>query len=635
MASISSTISYTLAPSDDVLYLTGTDSINGNGNYNANIVYGNAGNNIINGLQGADTVYGGAGNDTIYANMPGSLSATWQDVLYGGTGDDALYADGFDRLYGEDGNDSLYDGNTTSNQLYGGLGNDAYYLNNVSSVVNEQAGQGVDTVYSMVSVALDNSLAGAPLISGEVENLTLTNGPVNLKGGGNALNNLITGNVSANTLWGSVGADTLQGGGGNDVLYGNSATVLADAAQDWLYGGDGDDTLYADGNDMLLGGVGADTYIIRAGLANTIIEDLTPSAVVDTVKSEISFSLGLSVPVAGMPTTQVASGAVERLELQGSADLIGLGSNGVNNTLQGNSGNNVLMGGTGMDILYGGAGNDTLYGNVVNGATNTEQDMLYGEIGNDTLYGDGYDVLYGGVGDDIYYINGINNHVQEMTGEGFDTVRRYVSFGVGGSPDPQSSNSSPGIEVIELVGTAHISAYGSGDAETLLGNSGNNVLNGRGGHDLLNGGAGNDTLKVTVALDPAVYGDQNVTLIGGAGTDIFAIGASGKLVGANNTVLISDFQHGVDKIMFNTIAGPGTLLTLTTPAGATLDDMLTLATSQMTTSNTISQFVFAGDTYLVMDRSSSNGFASADTAIKVAGVPLITWSDLAFGVVGV
>lgn len=205
MASISSTISYTLAPSDDVLYLTGTDNINGNGNYNANIVYGNAGNNIINGLQGADTVYGGAGNDTIYANMPGSLSATWQDVLYGGTGDDALYADGFDRLYGEDGNDSLYDGNTTSNQLYGGLGNDAYYLNNVSSVVNEQAGQGVDTVYSMVSVALDNSLAGAPLISGEVENLTLTNGPVNLKGGGNALNNLITGNVSANILWGERG----------------------------------------------------------------------------------------------------------------------------------------------------------------------------------------------------------------------------------------------------------------------------------------------------------------------------------------------------------------------------------------------------------------------------------------------
>lgn len=85
----------------------------------------------------------------------------------------------------------------------------------------------------------------------------------------------------------------------------------------------------------------------------------------------------------------------------------------------------------------------------------------------------------------------------------------------------------------------------------------------------------------------------------------------------------------------NTIVSPSTLLTLTPPAGATLDAMLNLAASQMTTTNTISQFVFAGDTYLVMDRSSSNGFASADTAIKVAGAPLITWSDLAFGMVGV
>lgn len=635
MASISSTTNYTLSPSDDVLYLTGTGNINGTGNYNANIVYGNAGNNIITGLQGADTLYGGAGNDTIYANMVSSLSTTWQDVLYGGTGDDALYADGFDHLYGEDGNDTLSDGNTTSNQLYGGLGNDAYYLGNVSSTVVEQAGQGVDTVYSAVSVALDNSLAGAPLISGEVENLTLTNGPVNLQAGGNTLNNLIIGNISANTLWGSIGSDTLQGGGGDDVLYGNAANVLADATQDWLYGGDGNDTLYADGNDKLLGGAGADTYIIRAGLANSIIEDAAPSTAPDTVKSEISFSLGLSVPLAGMPTTQLASGTLERLELQGSAHLIGLGSNGVNNTLLGNSGNNVLMGGTGIDTVYAGAGDDTLYGNVVNGTTNTELDVLYAEAGNDTLYGDGNDVLYGGVGNDIYYINGVNNHVQEMPGEGIDTVRSYVSFGAGGSPDLQNSNGSPDIEVIELMGTAHISAYGTTTSETLLGNSGNNVLNGRGGHDLLNGGAGNDTLKVTHTFDPAVYGDQSVTLVGGAGTDIFAIGACGKLVGANNTALVSDFQHGVDKILFASGSTPTTLLTLSTPVGATLDDMLNLATSQMSTITTVSQFVFAGDTYLVMDRTTSNGFAGTDTAIKVAGTPLITWSDLAFGLVGV
>lgn len=354
-----------------------------------------------------------------------------------------------------------------------------------------------------------------------------------------------------------------------------------------------------------------------------------------TVKSEISLSLGLSRAAGRHADHAIGIWHLERLELQGSAHLIGLGSNGVNNTLLGNSGNNVLMGGTGIDTVYAGAGDDTLYGNVVNGTTNTELDVLYAEAGNDTLYGDGNGVLYGGVGNDIYYINGVNNHVQEMPGEGIDTVRSYVSFGAGGSPDLQNSNGSPDIEVIELMGTAHISAYGTTTSETLLGNSGNNVLNGRGGHDLLNGGAGNDTLKVTHTFDPVVYGDQSVTLVGGAGTDILATGACGKLVGPTTPRWSVTSSMAWTRFCLPAASMPTTLLTLSTPAGATLDDMLNLATSQMSTITTVSQFVFAGYTYLVMDRTTSNGFAGTDTAIKVAGTPLITWSDLAFGLVGV
>ena len=61
-------------------------------------------------------------------------------------------------------------------------------------------------------------------------------------------------------------------------------------------------------------------------------------------------------------------------------------------------------------------------------------------------------------------------------------------------------------------------------------------------------------------------------------------GVSGKLVGANNTVLISDFQHGVDKIMFNTIAD------VLYNAGWA---RWTICSPMICTANTISPFVFA------------------------------------------
>ena len=130
-------------------------------------------------------------------------------------------------------------------------------------------------MYSSVSLALDNSIASTSLISGEVENLILANGVA--QGGGNALNNLIIGQTGNNTLWGGAGQDTLQGGDQDDVLYGNAASVLADPTQDRLEGGTGNDTLYGDGNDILLGGEGADTYIVRVPTTPSSKPPLPPS----------------------------------------------------------------------------------------------------------------------------------------------------------------------------------------------------------------------------------------------------------------------------------------------------------------------------------------------------------------------
>ncbi|PXX77925.1 hemolysin type calcium-binding protein [Rivihabitans pingtungensis] len=454
-------------------------------------------------------------------------------------------------------------------------------------------------------------------------------------GAGNELNNIISAAYSSspidNTLSGGAGADTLLGGNGNDILYGNAAGVSSDATQDSLDGGNGNDILYADGNDILVGGLGEDLYVIGTSTGNQIIET---SSGIDTVQSEISFSLGLSVALPDMPVTQVVSGVVERLELLGTANLVGLG-NSSSNTLVGNSGNNTLMGGEASDILYGGAGDDTLYGNVINGAINTVRDTLYGGDGNDTLYGDGADSLYGGAGDDVYYINGTSNYVEEAAGEGVDTVKSYKSFGIGGALESNGSYGSSHIENIELLGTANINAAGGLNNNVLIGNAGNNVLSGGGGHDLLMGGAGRDTLRVNAVFQPSIFGDQNTTLIGGDGRDTFAFaaGAVGKLTGADNTVLVADFVHGADKLAFFSNTTPTGLVTLSVSPGATLDDMLELAAQQMSTVTAVSQFVFAGDTYVVVDRSADAVFSPLDTAIKVAGTPVLTLTDFTFALV--
>ena len=46
----------------------------------------------------------------------------------------------------------------------------------------------------------------------------------------------------------------------------------------------------------------------------------------------------------------------------------------------------------------------------------------------------------------------------------------------------------------------------------------------------------------------------------------------------------------------------------------------------------VSSFVLAGNTYLVLDQNAANGFAATDLAIKIAGTPSLSFSDLAFAV---
>ena len=657
---ISSSTSYTLGANEDNLQLTGTANINGSGNELNNILTGNSGANTLKGMAGADSLYGGAGNDILHAGDGVTFTDTLVDELHGGDGADLLYADGADLLYGEAGNDILDTQKAVGNTLIGGQGNDTYRVYLADNTVVENANEGTDTVQSSLTINLAPrdgaaAVAGAVNITAEIENATLLNA-TNNQLVGNSLNNVLTGNSGANLLKGLGGADTLNGGSGNDTLYAGDVGSNDNTVQDKLYGGVGDDILYADGgNDWLYGEAGNDVYVVDQ--ADTVIIETYGNGI-DTVKSSLSVNLAPSYLAGAINTTT----DIENVTLTGSANTNVYG-NALANSLTGNVGDNVLQGGYGADSIAGGAGNDTLYATAPGQAESMLADSLDGGAGNDTYYLDGADRVmeyssYGG--NDTYIVDGLANQILDISGS--NVVMSNASFSnqyltAAGKVDPNWSVSSSGIETIELTGSLNTKALGAASlfingsltsVETLLGNSGDNVLEGAGGNDVLDGRAGNDTLIMyaDTVIPYTSSGQKNAittgkaSWTGGDGQDTFWIGKAylGDHSSGANQLTITDFTHGVDTLRLGISASstaPVTLNTITATATDTLATLLNKASlAGSAATPTLTQFAFAGNTYLVLDQNSAATFtASTDLAISLTGTPGLTLSDVVFAAV--
>src|SRR5262245_16279213 len=169
-----------------------------------------------------------AGGDEVRTAMTYTLGANLERLVlleggaYNGTGNDLdnnIYGNSSaNTLTGGLGNDTL-DGKGGIDTMAGGIGIDTYHVDNAADIVNENFGEGQDSVLSTATYTL----------SANVENLNLQ-GAAAINGTGNDDSNIITGNTAANVLNGNGGmdwlygggdADTLNGGSGNDLLYGD------------------------------------------------------------------------------------------------------------------------------------------------------------------------------------------------------------------------------------------------------------------------------------------------------------------------------------------------------------------------------------------------------------------------------
>jgi hypothetical protein len=214
----------------------------------------------------------------------------------------------------------------------------------------------------------------------------------------------------------------------------------------------------------------------------------------------------------------------------GSGDDRFDGSGGVNfGAVFGEAGHDTLIGGARGETLVGGAGRDALDGgagfdfasyqdasagvtaNLADAVLNTgealgdeyvsiegligsaHRDVLSGNAGSNTIDGRaGADHMAGGAGNDTYIVDNAGDRVQELVGQGTDTIRSSSTFAL--------QSAGAGVERLFLTGTGNINGTGDGFANRITGNDGANVLDGRAGRDALTGDQGADTFRFTAPV---------------------------------------------------------------------------------------------------------------------------------------
>ncbi len=443
------------------------------GDDGANYLDGGAGDDFLDGRGGDDTLLGGGGFDTLDGGAGTDLlsyaesTAVWVNLgaaedaggyNLGGAGGNAQ-GDRFrnvENLQGSDYDDILI-GDQDANLLIGGAGADTLIGNDGTDTASYQ---GSDSVTVSLSAARD--AAGFVAVGADaggdaagdrfqgIENLV-----------GSAYGDILTGDEAANRLDGTDGEDSLAGAGGDDVLIGGDQDDDLDggAQDDNLAGGAGRDTLRGGGgNDTLIGGADADR--LDGGGGRDLVSYVGSGGAV-TLDLAALRGNGLLLAFGG----DAAGDSLENVEdVQGSA---------YDDRLTGDNDQNLLAGGAGADTLTGAGGDDLLAGGA-------DGDLLDGGAGTDALT---YQDSDAGV---------TVNLSGRLDNSG------YLTDASGGHAE---GDRFKGIESLQ----------GSGHADRLEGNFGNNSLV---------GGAGNDTLRGDKGDDSLFGGAGDDILQGGVGADV-------------------------------------------------------------------------------------------------------------------
>jgi trimeric autotransporter adhesin len=565
---------------------TGNDAIAAGGS-GVDSLYAHGGvssNSVLTGGDGQDYISGGGGTNILIAGDGGTAGAATSvfasqgtvasnTTIYGGLGVDLLQGGtGSTVIYAGDGGTGAAPttilGWTSGNDtLYGGLGTDSI-----------QGGGGTNVLY-----AGDGGTAAAPTsVNGGIGISTLNGGA------GNSVlfdtysgDDLLVSTTGNDTLIG-VGADTLVAGSGNDVLQANSGSVNFD-----INAGFGNDTVFTSGTDNLSfgtddiaptdfsGSVGIDahgnTYLGLSGDGGFLsIENALTGAI-----GSVNFADGGSVSMLTLLTDAfgsdqtVSGGSNEIIVNIVSNESVSAGNNndtvsswGNSDTIQGGSagyGDKIysagtdasIVSGTGYDSITAAGANASVTGSASGGdniAVTGANAAITSKSKYDSITVSGTNDTVNAVsGHSSFYVNNATAVIQITGGIAEDTIYASVSY-----------TAPTSIQILELAGSANITATGNAAADTLMGGSGSDTLVAGSGAATMIGGAGNTTFVVNsssdVVQDSATTANNTVeaALSYTLGTDVNTLMLTGTaaLTGtanSGNDTLISN--TGIDTLV--------------------------------------------------------------------------------------
>ncbi|MCK1325050.1 FecR domain-containing protein [Bradyrhizobium sp. 156] len=616
----------------------GNDLIDGRGGYDFAIY-----NNDVTTTTGitvnlaAGTVTGDAtiGTDTLRsmeAVRGTNFADTYDATGFSGTSTNAGSSGTFNNFEGMGGNDAIIgNGNTrlqytqssagvTVDLLAGTATGDASVGTDTFTGVNAVMGSMFADVFSG-SGANENfmGLAGDDLINGnggfdtaQYANLTFTTGGISV-------------HLAAGTVIGdaSSGTDTLrsiEGIQGTNFVDTYDATNFGvsgaiDPATGLPYANIGNN-----GNLNQFEGMGGNDIITGNGNTRLIYANATGSVT-------ITFSLnGWTSTTSGASGTVTGDGSVGIDTFSGVGSVSGssfadtiTGSANPSGTAEDFSGR------AGNDFIDGKGGFDRAFYNHDGSASGIQVDMASGTvsgdaaIGTDTLrsieairgtaFADTYVATNFGVSGPNVGDFGTFNEFEGMagddtiTGNGNTRIAFYnaldavtVDLAAGNSHGTASGDvADVGTDAFTGVNAVR----GSGFADVIIGNAGNNTLDGQAGNDFIRGGAGADTL------------------IGGAGADQFVFAAvSESTVASHDT--ISDFVHGTDVIDISGITGATTVQGL-------------IAGSTQVAAHSIAWIQSGADTIVYVNSSgAAQNQGSADMEVVLTAVTASSLANLDF-----
>jgi Ca2+-binding RTX toxin-like protein len=443
------------------------------------------GHDVLQGDDGNDRLFGGAGNDTLTGD---GGAGNGNDTLEGGAGFDSLIGGLGNDSYivgSNDGASNILDSGGSLDSLF--FSRDVDYPHAAvfasttlqlsfktfdgepysAAISNHTTGGQIELIVveqqdgSLVTYALSASglsaTSGGDLLVGSVSSETLSGGLGNdiifSNGGGDVLlggggDDFLAGGPINDVLDGGAGIDTvdfagatgaisvdlsitsvqsLGGGAGNDTLT-NIENVRGSAFADTIAGDANDNSLQGgDGNDVLAGAAGNDSYRFSHFDGTGVISINDSSGIdklifgaVDEVKTPTDFKFSRSGDdlfiehAVGAPASESAAiGSHFTATPVENYEFTDVSSTVFTYTATATAGNDLLIGdlsaavtadgGAGADIVVGGDSGDSLTGSdgddYLSGAGGN--DALDGGAGDDHLDGGGgNDMLSGGLGDD-------------------------------------------------------------------------------------------------------------------------------------------------------------------------------------------------------------------------------------------